>query len=105
MKDITVQQLKKMQDEGEEFQLIDVREPWEHEKCNIGGTSMPMQQIKEEKSRISTDKKVIIHCYRGMRSAKVIEELETLYDFRNLYNLKGGLLSYAKDIDPSLPTY
>ena len=88
MQEITVQELKRMKDKDEEFQLIDVREPWEYKKCNIGGVSIPMQKIRDKISEIDREKKVIIHCYRGMRSAKVIEEIEKDYGFLNLYNLK-----------------
>ena len=105
MQETTVQELKKLMDEGADFQLIDVREPWEYKKCNIGGISIPMSEAKSAESQIATDKKVIIHCYRGIRSAKVIAELEKTYGFTNLYNLKGGLLAYAKEIDPNLATY
>lgn len=105
IKDITVQELKRLQDRGTSFQLIDVREPWEYEICNLGGVSIPMEQALEATQQVARDKKVIVHCYRGHRSAQVIEAWEKALGLKNLYNLRGGLLAYAEEIDPSLPTY
>ena len=50
------------------------------------------------------NKKVIIYCKSGLRSAKAIELLKE-NGFNNLYNLKGGILAYAKEIDNNLPIY
>ena len=105
MKEVTVQELKSMRDSNADFQLIDVREEHEYDIANIGGELIPMGAIMEHVDRISKDKKVIIHCRSGARSASVVQLLESSQRLSNLYNLKGGILAYAKEIDPSLPTY
>ena len=105
MKEITVQAFAEMQKKEEKFTLIDVREPWEYEKCNIGGISMPMGEVQYRLSEIPREKKVIVCCYKGTRSAKTIDFLERIHQFQNLYNLRGGLLSYGKEINKSLPLY
>lgn len=105
MKEITVQELKKMRDGQENFQLIDVREPHEAEIAEIGGELIPMGNIMTEVERIAKDKTVIIHCRSGARSASVIQALESQHGFNNLYNLKGGILAWAKEIDSSIATY
>jgi rhodanese-related sulfurtransferase len=105
MKEVTVQELKRMRDNNENFQLIDVREPHEAEIAQIGGELIPMGQIISESDKISKDKPVVIHCRSGARSATVIQALEKQYGFTNLFNLKGGILAWAKEIDPSIPTY
>ena len=105
MKEIVVRELKRLRDEQEDFQLIDVREAWEYEKSNLGGLLLPMKQAENAVDQIARDKKVIVHCYRGHRSAKVIKILEKTHNFDNLYNLKGGLLAYAREVDHTLPTY
>lgn len=105
MKEVTVQELKSMRDSNADFQLIDVREEHEYDIANIGGELIPMGTIMEHVDRISKDKKVIIHCRSGARSASVVQLLESSQRLTNLYNLKGGILAYAKEIDPSLPTY
>jgi sulfur-carrier protein adenylyltransferase/sulfurtransferase len=99
--EITVFELKKMLDEKADFQLIDVREPYEYEISNIGGTLTPLSILSENLDKISKDKPVVVHCKSGARSAKAIEQLKIL-GFDNLLNLKGGILAYAKEIDTSL---
>ncbi|REJ83507.1 MAG: rhodanese-like domain-containing protein [Bacteroidetes bacterium] len=105
MKEITVQELKSKIDNKEDFQLIDVREEFEFEICNLNGELIPMGGIFEQVDKISKDKPVIIHCKSGGRSGVVVAELERRHGFTNLYNLKGGILEFAKQIDPSLNTY
>ena len=105
IKEITVVEFKKMKDDSEEFQLIDVREPHEVEIASIGGELIPMGTIMDNIDKISKTKKVIIHCRSGARSGSVVQALESQHGFTNLYNLKGGLLAYAKEIDPSLAIY
>jgi adenylyltransferase/sulfurtransferase len=102
MKEISVHELKAMQQAGEDFQLIDVREPHENEQANLGGELIPMAEIPHNIHRISRDKKVVIHCRSGGRSGNIIQWLEKNHGFENLYNLKGGILAWAREIDPSL---
>ncbi|MBL0032292.1 MAG: rhodanese-like domain-containing protein [Bacteroidetes bacterium] len=104
MKEITVQELKQKLDNSEDFQLIDVREQFEYEICNLDGELIPMGIILNETEKISKDKTVIIHCKSGGRSGAIVNELEKI-GFTNLYNLKGGILAYAREIDPSLTSY
>ncbi len=103
-KEITVQALKKLLDEEANVQLIDVREQYEYTNGNLGGILIPLNTIKEALPKIAKDKKVIIHCRSGQRSLEAIKTLEALYPFDNLYNLKGGILAYAKEIDRSIAT-
>ena len=105
MKSITVAELKAKQDKNEDFQLIDIREGYELDICQIGGEHLPMGEILENLDKISTEKEVIVHCRSGKRSAAVINALETQYGFTNLINLEGGILAYAEQIDPTLSLY
>lgn len=105
MKEITVEELKQKLDSGANIQLIDIRDPYECEICSIGGENIPMGTILGEVDKIAKDKDVIIHCRSGKRSAATIESLERIHGFTNLYNLKGGILAYAEEIDPSLEQY
>jgi sulfur-carrier protein adenylyltransferase/sulfurtransferase len=79
---------------GENFQLIDVREPEEYNDRNIGGTLIPLNNILEEADKVSTDRKVLIYCRSGKRSSTAIQQLEDKFGLDNLYNLKGGILDY-----------
>ncbi len=105
MKEITVQELKKMLDDKVDFQLIDVREEYEYDIANLNGELIPMGEILNATEKISKEKPVIIHCRSGARSATVIQQLERAHGFTNLANLKGGIIAYAKEVDPSIPTY
>lgn len=105
VKEINVQELKHWQEKGEPFQLIDVREPYEYEIAEIGGELIPQKQLEEQLNRVASDKKVVVHCRSGKRSADAIRLLEQKYGFKNLYNLKGGILAWAEEIDPRLAKY
>lgn len=105
MKEVTVQQLKQMQDAGEDFQLIDVREDYEVEICSIGANHIPMGEVLERASEIKKDIPVVVHCRSGARSANVINALEMQLGYTNLHNLKGGILAWANEIDDSLEQY
>ncbi len=104
MKEISVQELKEKMDNGEDFQLIDVREEFEYETSNLGGTLIPLAGILIEKDKIATDKPVIMQCRSGKRSAVAIMQLEPL-GYTNLYNLTGGILAWADEIDPTMNVY
>ncbi len=105
MKEITVQELKELKDNGADFQLIDVREPHEYDICDLGGELIPQGDIPDNVDRISRDKKVILHCRSGALSGNMVQWLEQNHKFENLYNLKGGILAWAREIDPEMPTY
>lgn len=105
MKEVTVQELKKLMDSNADFQLIDVREPHEYDICNLNGELIPMSDIPNNVDKIAKDKQVVIHCRSGKRSGDMLLWLEKNHGFTNLYNLKGGILAWAKEIDPEFPTY
>lgn len=105
MKEITVQELRQLQDSGEDFQLIDVREPYEYDICNLSGELIPQGEIPSSVDKIDRSKKVVLHCRSGARSGNMVQWLEKNHQFDNLYNLKGGILAWARDIDPNMPTY
>lgn len=104
MKEISVLELKEKQDKGEDFQLIDVREDFEHEMSNLGGLLIPLGGILIESDKLDKTKPVIVMCRSGKRSAAAIMQLEQ-QGFTNLYNLKGGILAWADEIDPSINVY
>lgn len=105
VKEITVKELKELQDSNEDFQLIDVREDFEYEIANLGAELIPLGKVLDNVDKIAKDKKVVIHCRSGARSANAIAALERGFAFDNLYNLKGGILAYADEIDTSLAKY
>jgi rhodanese-related sulfurtransferase len=104
MKEISVQELKEKLDKGEDFQLIDVRESFEYETSNIGGELIPMGGIIIEADKIDKNKPVVVMCRSGKRSAAAIMQLEQ-HGYTNLSNLKGGILAWQAEIDPTLNVY
>jgi len=104
VKEISVKELKNMIDNEEDFQLIDVREQNEYDFTNIGGDLIPLGTIPDNIDKISKNKKVIMQCRSGKRSADAIAFLQQ-HGFDNLYNLSGGILAWSDEIDPSIPKY
>lgn len=91
-----------MIDDHVDFQLIDVREEYEFDSANLNGELIPLGEIIENSEKIARDKPVVIHCRSGARSAAAIRELQSRYGFTNLANLKGGILAWSREIDPSI---
>lgn len=105
VKEITAKELYDWQVRGESIQLIDVREPHEYDLVNIGAKLIPLANIGENAGAIARDRKVVLHCKMGGRSAKAIRELEEKFGFDNLYNLKGGIIAYIDEVQPELTKY
>ncbi|PWJ42310.1 rhodanese-like domain-containing protein [Sediminitomix flava] len=102
MKEISVQELKKLKDEGADFQLIDVREPYEFDQANLGGELIPLATLLDNVDKIDKEKQVVVHCRSGKRSANAIMVLEQKFGYENLHNLTGGILAYIEEIDDSI---
>lgn len=105
VKEITVSNLKEWLASGRDFQLIDVREPYEYEIANLGGTLIPKGEILHHLDRIDRHRDVVVHCRSGKRSHDAIEILKEKTGITNLYNLKGGILAWADEIDSTVPKY
>lgn len=97
--EITVDELNNMINNGDDFQLIDVRTAFENHVANIGGDLMPLEEIVNYIDEISKSKQVVLYCKVGIRSMEAILHLQSVYAFTNLYNLKGGINAWATEID------
>ncbi len=106
MEEITVSQLKEMQETNQEFLLLDVRETFEYEFTNIGGELIPLDQLPTRVDEIESykDKPIIVMCRSGSRSARACEFLSR-NGFNDVKNLKGGINDWAREVDPGLPVY
>ena len=90
---------------GDAHQLIDVREPHEAAICAIGGARLiPLGTLAERLHEIDAHEPVVVHCKSGARSAKAVALLQGA-GLTRAYNLKGGILAWARDVEPTLPTY
>jgi adenylyltransferase/sulfurtransferase len=96
---ITAISLKQKIDSGEDLQLIDVRELYEHEEFNIGGQLIPLSEIVQQVEKIETNKPVIIYCRKGIRSQVAIQRLQQKFPFTNLTNLIGGTEAWRKQFE------
>ena len=96
MEDITVDEVKKRMDAGEELHLIDVREPYENEDFNIGGILLPLgmiQTMQIDEIEDLKDKEVIFYCRSGNRSGQAAMFLDMM-GFTNTKNLVGGMVAW-----------
>lgn len=105
MKEITVLELKQWREEGKEFQLIDVREPFEYEMSNIAGENIPLSGVLLEADKISKTIPVVMQCRSGARSAAALMQLQQNLGYENIYNLKGGILAWAAEIETGMKVY
>ena len=93
MNQITPAVLRQWLDEDKKLLLIDVREPWEHQAYNIGGTLVPIGQIMRATTLLSKDVPIVVYCEKGIRSVIAIQRLEEA-GFKNLHNLAGGMKAW-----------
>lgn len=102
---ITPTELKQRLDNGEDILVIDVRERWE-----LAITSLPfahqirMVEILRHVKDIPKDRPVVIMCRSGSRSVRTVEMLQ-LHGFSNLLNLEGGILAWAREVDPTMVSF
>jgi sulfur-carrier protein adenylyltransferase/sulfurtransferase len=104
---ITARELKEWQDAGKDFFLVDVREPAEYEIVRIpGATLIPKDEILsgEALSTLPQDRQIVLHCKSGVRSAEALAALKAA-GFKDAVHVQGGVLSWIKQVDPSLPAY
>jgi len=104
---ITAAELKAMVDGGEDPYIVDVREPAEFEIIRIPGSHLiPKGEIVsgEALSELPSDKKIVLHCKSGVRSAEALAVLKNA-GFRDAVHVQGGVLAWQAQVDPSLPTY
>lgn len=104
---ITAPELKEKIDRGDNFYLVDVREPHEYDIVNIpGAVLIPKDEILsgEALSRLPQDKPVVLHCKTGGRSAEALAALKAA-GFSDATHVQGGVTAWANQVDTSLPTY
>jgi len=85
--------------------LLDVREEWEFDRCNIDGSILiPMGQIPNELDELDPDRVTVIICHHGIRSRHIGIYLER-EGFEKVINLSGGVDAWASDVDPDMAVY
>jgi adenylyltransferase/sulfurtransferase len=101
---ISVKELKRRIDAGEDVQLIDVREPYEFQIAQIGGKLIPQNDVPQRLGEIDREREVVVHCKSGGRSQRIAEFLAQ-QGFPHVANVSGGILAWADEIDPKVQKY
>ncbi len=97
--------MKRKRDAGEDFFLLDVREPHEYQIGNIPYAKLiPLGDLPKRVNELNSADEIVAHCKSGMRSAKAVEFLKQT-GFRKVRNMKGGILAWSDKVDPSVPKY
>jgi len=103
--DIEPAELKAKQDRGDDFALIDVREPHEFQICRIPGSKLiPLGELPKRVGELDPEAEIVAHCKSGARSAKAVDFLKQA-GFKKARNLKGGILAWSDKVDPTVPKY
>ncbi len=85
--------------------LLDVREPWEFDICQIPGSiNVPMAQIPQKLSQLESETDTVVICHHGVRSLQVIRYLHQ-QSFDRLINLDGGVDAWARQVDRDMTLY
>lgn len=103
--EITAVELKELMDEGRTPVLIDVREPHEYQICRIPGSKLiPLGEVPARMHELNSADEIVVHCRSGARSAQAVDFLMKS-GFRKIHNLKGGILAWSDQVDPTMPKY
>lgn len=102
--EITPKQLKARLDRGDDIYILDVREPHEYQICNLQGHLIPLGDLPRRVSELDSSREIVAHCRSGKRSADAVQFL-TQAGFHKIWNLKGGILAWSDEVDPSMPKY
>ena len=106
MPEITATELKQRIDNGDDLQIIDVREANEVAVARIPNTiHIPLGQVINRMSEIDPARETVVHCKMGGRSARAIDALQRSGFTGSLLNLAGGITAWSNDVDPSVPKY
>src|SRR4026207_969352 len=106
MEEITATQLKERLDKGDDIQLIDVREDTEFAFARIPNSiHIPLGQVLARMDEIDPNRETVVHCKMGGRSARAIDALQRSGFTGKLVNLKGGILAWSDEVDPTVPKY
>ena len=101
---LTVKELKRRIDAGEDVYILDVREPYEYQIAQIGGKLIPQNDVPNRLAEIPRDREIIVQCRSGVRSQRIAELLQQA-GYPRVVNLAGGILAWSDEIDPSVQKY
>lgn len=98
-------EVKHKLDRGDDFLLIDVREPYEYQIARIPGARLiPLGELPKHLSELNPNAEIVAHCRSGQRSQKAVDLMKQ-NGFKNVRNMTGGILAWSDKVDPSVPKY
>jgi sulfur-carrier protein adenylyltransferase/sulfurtransferase len=101
---LSVKELKQRIDAGEDVFILDVREPYEYQIAQIGGTLIPQNEVPNRLAEIDRDREIVVQCRSGARSQRIAEFLKQA-GYPKVVNLAGGILAWSDEIDPKVQKY
>ena len=105
MLEVSVTTLKSKLEAGDDFILLDVREPFEVEIASVpGALCIPMNHVPQRVQELDPDAEILVMCRSGKRSADITAFLMH-QGFTNVHNVTGGILAWATDVDPTVQKY
>jgi adenylyltransferase/sulfurtransferase len=102
--EMTPRELEQRLDHGDDLFVLDVREPHEFQICNLNGYLIPLGDLPRRVHELDSSREIVAHCRSGKRSADAVEFLRKA-GFRKIWNLKGGILAWSDEVDPSVAKY
>jgi adenylyltransferase/sulfurtransferase len=106
MEEITSTELKQRLDNGDDTQILDVREDKEVAIARIpNAVHIPLAQVLGRMNEIDPSRETVVYCKMGGRSARAIDALQRSGFTGKLINLKGGIIGWSNEVDPSVAKY
>jgi sulfur-carrier protein adenylyltransferase/sulfurtransferase len=103
--ELTVEEVARWREEARDFELLDVRQPWEHEIAHIEGARLiPLKELPEHLEGLDPARPLVIHCHTGVRSLRAAAFLRE-HGFPRSSSMKGGIEAWSREIDPQVPRY
>lgn len=103
MSEISVKALKEKLDNNESIQILDVREPHEYLAGNLGGVLIPLQELSHRLEELDKETTFAVLCHSGVRSAHATLFLKKS-GFKDVFNITGGIVAWALEVDSRLAT-
>jgi sulfur-carrier protein adenylyltransferase/sulfurtransferase len=102
--EMTPKELKTRLDKGDDLFILDVREPHEYQICNLNGHLIPLGELSRRVHELDSSREIVAHCRTGKRSGDAVDFLRKA-GFKKIWNLKGGILAWSDEVDPTVPKY
>jgi rhodanese-related sulfurtransferase len=102
--EVSVQELQSLKESGADIFILDVRDQWEHDICNLNGHLIPLKELPNRLNELNPVQHIIVHCQMGGRSSRAALYLQE-QGFKQVSNLRGGIKAWATEIDPNMKMY